>query len=78
MSGVYKEIHKNIMPVEWNDIGVEKSRRENYAHIADVTVLTKLAGGDCSLHIIKETFYKMGLGFAVSEGWPYKPYMDTV
>ena len=76
--GVYKDIHNGLTTVYVNAEGFEKVRTEKYAHMDDLTVLRKHAADDCSLQVIRETFYKVGLGFVVPEGWPYKIHLDEV
>ena len=62
--------------VKTGDEGFTKVRTEKYAFIGDMTFLSANATDDCNLTFIKETFYKVGFGFAMPEGWPYKKYFD--
>ena len=69
---MYTDIHEGMTVVILNDVGLEMVQKEKYAHIADYTVLKLFAANDCSVTVMKETFYTVGLGFVVPEGWPYK------
>ena len=44
--------------------------------IGDKTYVQSIASDKCDLTFIKEEFYKVGFGFAVQDGWPYKKYFD--
>ena len=81
--GLYKDINSKIQSdpsnvVQNGDEGFTKVRTEKYAFMDDVTYLAMNASDNCNLALIKDRFYKTGLGIAVPEGWPYKKYFDAV
>ena len=66
----------NILKNQEN--GFVKVRTEKFGYIGDMTFLAANASDDCSLTFVKETFYKVGFGFAMPDGWAYKKYFDDV